>query len=148
MVGLLGLIAITVLATLAPAFVDRDGLSVIHSRNPINHPPSLKYPLGTEENGRSVLLLTWWGARTSLLVGVSATVLAVSIGTAIGVASGHFPGWRSSALVRLTDFFLILPALPLAIVLSTVLARGVGTTILAITVTSWPVTARLVRRRR
>jgi peptide/nickel transport system permease protein len=67
------------------------------------------------------------------------------IGTLIGVTAAHFGGWVSATLLRFTDFFLVLPSLILAIALSAVLPRGVGTIILAIGLTAWPSTARLVR---
>ena len=92
-----------------------------------------------------MLLLTWWGARVSLLVGLAAAVLSMVIGTVVGVVAAHFGGPVSTLLMRVTDFFLVLPALVLAIALSTVLTRGIGTIVLAIAVTSWPPTARLVR---
>ena len=145
LVGLAGLATIALLAALAPVLTDRAALAVTDVTGPINSPPTRHYPLGTEESGRSVLLLTWWGARTSLFVGVSATLLAVGAGTVVGVLSGHFPGWGSAVLARFIDFFLVIPSLLLAIVLATVLARGTGTIVLAISATSWPLTARLVR---
>jgi peptide/nickel transport system permease protein len=144
-VALVGLIVVILLAVLIPLFGGGEELSVVRTSGPVNHPPTWADPFGTDESGRSVLLLTLWGARTSLLVGVSATLLAVTMGTVVGVLSGHFLGWRSGVLTRLTDFFLVLPSLPMAIVLSTVLTRGIGTIILAISATSWAVTARLVR---
>jgi peptide/nickel transport system permease protein len=61
------------------------------------------------------------------------------------MAAGHYRGWGSEVLLRVVDFFLVLPSLLLAIVLSSVLQRGVWTIILAIGVTSWAGTARLVR---
>ena len=87
-------------------------------------PPSADYWLGTDRDGRSILLLTWWGARVSLLIGVSAALLSVVIGTVIGVVAAHFGRWVSAVLLRIVDFFLVLPSLVLAIALSTVLARG------------------------
>jgi peptide/nickel transport system permease protein len=90
-------------------------------------------------------LLTWWGARISLLVGLAAAALSVGIGTLVGLLAGHFGRWVNAVLMRCTDFFLILPSLVLAIALSTVLTRGLPTIVLAIGVTSWPTTARIVR---
>ena len=86
-----------------------------------------------------------WGARVSLLVGFAATAVSVIIGTTVGMAAGHFSGAAQSALLRWIDFFLVIPSLVLAIVLSTVLERGVLTIVIAIGVTSWAATARLVR---
>lgn len=146
--GLAGLSVLGVvmaLALLAPLLVDPVQLSVTRATGGVLQPPSGQFWLGTEENGRSVLALTWYGARVSLLVGISAAVLSVGIGTVVGMVAARAGGWVSAVLLRVTDFFLVLPSLVLAIVLSTVLARGLGTIVLAIAVTSWPATARLVR---
>jgi peptide/nickel transport system permease protein len=145
LVGLSMLGAAVVLALLAPLLVDPAQLSVTRATGGVLQPPSGEFWLGTDENGRSVLVLTWYGARVSLLVGIAAALLSVGIGTVVGMLAAHFRGVFSAVLLRITDFFLVLPALVLAIVLSTVLARGLGTIILAIGVTSWPSTARLVR---
>ena len=98
-----------------------------------------------DRDGRSVLLLTLWGARISLTVGFVATLLSIAIGTIVGILAAHFGRWVSATLMRITDFFLVLPSLVLAIALSTVLAPGIGTIILAIGLTSWATGARLVR---
>ncbi|MCX2734111.1 ABC transporter permease [Saccharopolyspora sp. NFXS83] len=144
-IGLVLLVLIAALALLAPLLTDQTGLDVTKVTGEGLQPPSAENWLGTDESGRSVLLLTWWGARVSLLVGLAAAVLSVVIGTVVGVLAAHFGGWTSTVLMRFTDFFLVLPALVLAIALSTVLARGLPTIVLAIGVTSWPTTARLVR---
>ena len=68
-----------------------------------------------------MLALVVWGARVSLLVGIAATVISMAIGTLVGIASGHFGGWLGGILERLTDWFLVIPFLPLAIALATVL---------------------------
>lgn len=145
LIGLGLLVLIVALALLAPVLTDESDLSVVNATGGRLKPPSPEYWLGTDTNGVSVLLLSWWGARISLLVGVTATLLSVVIGTLIGMIAAHFGGWISAVLLRVTDFFLVLPSLVLAIALSTVFERGVGTIVLAIGVTSWPTTARLVR---
>jgi peptide/nickel transport system permease protein len=86
-----------------------------------------------------------WGARVSLLVGLAATVLSMAIGTTVGIVSGHFRGVFGGLLDRLTDWFLVIPFLPLAIVLATVLGASLLNIIIVIGVTSWPSTARLIR---
>lgn len=145
LVGLSVLGAVAVLALVAPLLVSADDLSVTRATGGVLDPPDGEFWLGTDENGRSVLALTWYGARVSLVVGISAALLSVGIGTVVGMLAAHFRGWGSALLLRVTDFFLVLPSLVLAIVLSTVLARGLWTIVLAIGVTSWPSTARLVR---
>ena len=145
LVGLVVLVLIVALAVLAPVLSDPAALDVTRATGARLAPPSGRYWLGTDESGRSVLLLTWWGARISLLVGLAAAALSVVIGTVVGLLAGHFGGWGSAVLMRVTDFFLVLPQLVLAIALSTVLAHGETTIVLAIGVTSWPTTARIVR---
>ncbi|AHH97683.1 ABC transporter permease [Kutzneria albida] len=144
-VGLVVLVLIIGLALLAPVLTDAAGLDPTQATGGRLQPPSGTYLLGTDELGRSVLLQLWWGARISLLVGVLATLVSVGIGTLFGVATAHFGGWVAAVLTRATDFFLVLPSLVLAIALSTVLDRGIFAIVLAIGVTSWPTTARLVR---
>lgn len=145
LVGLAVLVGIVVLALISPLFVQAADLSVTKATGGVTNAPSGDFWLGTDYAGRSVLLLTIYGARVSLLVGIAAALLSITIGTVFGMLSGHFRGWVSAVLMRVTDFFLVLPALVLAIVLSTMLTRGLSTIILAIGVTSWPSTARLVR---
>ncbi|MER7078795.1 peptide/nickel transport system permease protein [Saccharopolyspora kobensis] len=145
LVGLVVLVVVGLLALLAPLLTDAGGLDVTRATGEPLQAPSGEYWLGTDESGRSVLLLTWWGTRVSLVVGLAAALLSVLIGALVGVLAAHFGGWTSRILLRFTDFFLVLPALVLAIALSTVLERGLWTIVLAIGVTSWPPTARMVR---
>jgi peptide/nickel transport system permease protein len=143
--GAVVLVVAAVVALLAPWLVPADALDVTRVDAGAWQPPGAQHWLGTDHTGRSVALLVVSGAGTSLFVGLTAAVLSVGIGTLVGIASGHFGGLVSGALLRVTDFFLVLPALVLAIALSTVLPRGLGTIVLAIGLTSWPSTARMVR---
>jgi peptide/nickel transport system permease protein len=145
MVGLGVLVFFVVMALTAPIFFPHSELSVVDATGPTLAPPSLDYPLGTDESGRSVLALVVWGARVSLLVGICATLISMVLGTLIGVASAHYKSWFGALLERITDWFLVIPFLPLAIVLSTVLGSSILNIIMVIGVTSWPGTARLVR---
>jgi peptide/nickel transport system permease protein len=145
LIGLILLGATVVVALLLPLISDESGLDVTKATGEPLSPPSGEFWLGTDNFGRSVLLMTIWGSRISLLVGFSAALLSVIIGTLIGIAAAHFGGWVSATLLRFTDFFLVLPSLILAIALSAVLPKGVGTIIVAIGLTAWPSTARLVR---
>ncbi|MGW8531910.1 MULTISPECIES: ABC transporter permease [Nocardiopsidaceae] len=152
LVGLLALSAIVLLALFAPLLVDQAELTVTGAPGAAYEPPSAEFPLGTDNFGRSVLDLIIWGSRVSLTVGFLATVVSVVLGTLVGVTAGHFgasggPAGRvvSSVLMRVTDWFLVLPTLVLAVALAAVLPRGTGTIIIAIGLTVWPATARLVR---
>ncbi|WP_433698019.1 ABC transporter permease [Nocardiopsis sp. CA-288880] len=152
LVGLAALSAIVLLALFAPLLVDQAELTVTGAPGAAYEPPSAEFPLGTDNFGRSVLDLIVWGSRVSLTVGFLATVVSVVLGTLVGVTAGHFgasggPAGRvvSSVLMRVTDWFLVLPTLVLAVALAAVLPRGTGTIIIAIGLTVWPATARLVR---
>lgn len=144
--GLVILCAFVVMAVLAPLISPRTGLSAVDSiGNPTWARPSRDFPMGTDNLGRSVAAQFVWGARVSLFVGFAATILTVGIGSIVGVVSGFFGGWTDSLLMRLTDWFLVIPFLPLAIVLATILDRSLWNIVFVIGVTAWPPTARLVR---
>ncbi|MEV5282092.1 ABC transporter permease [Streptomyces sp. NPDC052811] len=143
--GLAGLALIALIALTAPLTVGQDVQSVTGASGTALEAPSGRFPLGTDQFGRSLLGLLIWGARVSLAVGLLAAALSVAIGTLVGIVAGHYGGWFSTVLMRITDWFLVMPTLVLAIVLATVMSHSLWTVILAIGVTSWPTTARLVR---
>ncbi|MGW4675433.1 ABC transporter permease [Streptomyces sp. NPDC004324] len=143
--GLAALVLFALIALTAPLTVGSDVQSVTDAPGRPMESPSAQFPLGTDQFGRNLLGLVVWGARVSLLVGLLAAVLSVAIGAVIGITAGHFRGWYATVLMRITDWFLVMPTLVLAIALATVMTRSIGTIILAIGVTTWPTTARLVR---
>jgi peptide/nickel transport system permease protein len=146
MFGLGILLFFVLIAIFAPILASRCDLSPIcHPDNKAFAPPSGKFWFGTDNQGRSVLSLTIWGARVSLIVGLAATVVTVAVGTAIGLTAGYYGGWRETILMRVTDWFLVIPFLPLAIVLSVILKPSLYTVIFVIGITSWPSTARVIR---
>jgi peptide/nickel transport system permease protein len=157
--GMIGLVMLTffiAIAVLAPFISDADGLKATKvTREDIAPctfaetpcPPSLKHPLGTDDRGRSVLTLTIWGSRVSLFVGLAATVISMTIGSLVGIAAAYFGGWKEAILMRFTDWILVIPFLPLAIVLASLprFGRSIWTIVFVIGISSWPATARLVR---
>jgi peptide/nickel transport system permease protein len=146
MLGLIVLLGFVVMALIAPWISPKSGLSATESiDNPLWAPPSRDYPLGTDHLGRSVAAQFVWGSRVSLIVGLAATLLTIAIGSVIGITAGFFGGGVDTVLMRITDWFLVIPFLPLAIALAAVLDRSVWNVILVIGVTSWPATARLIR---
>jgi peptide/nickel transport system permease protein len=122
-------------------------------------PPSLEFPLGTDELRRSMLNLVVHGARVSMVIGLLATVITVVIGALLGVISGFVGGRTDSALMRITDFFLVIPTFVLAIILTSLIRDMVGSAtteilgirmtliviVVVIGVTSWASTARIIR---
>ncbi len=149
--GLAVLLFFILMALLAPFITDDATLNVTTAPGEPMHPPYAGFPLGTDEYGRSILTLIIWGARISLLVGFAAALMAMVIGTLMGIASGHYTGFVGGSLSRITEWFLVIPFLPLAIVLDTVIATRfpafptIGTLIIVIGITSWAATARLIR---
>ncbi|RFU87380.1 ABC transporter permease [Streptomyces triticagri] len=143
--GLVILVLIAVLALAAPLITGSDAQSVTDAPGTPLEEPSGEFPLGTDQFGRNLLALLLWGARVSLTVGLLAAFLTVAIGTLVGITAGHFGGWYSTVIMRITDWFLVMPTLVLAIALATVMDKSIWTTVIAIGVTAWPTTARLVR---
>jgi peptide/nickel transport system permease protein len=143
--GLAIMVAFVVVALAAPLLADRSGTLTTNFDAPPFEAPSLRYPLGTDKFGRSVLTLLIWGSRISLLVGLAATVITMLLGATIGIASGYFGGRVDSLLNALTNWFLVLPWIALAIVLASILGATLLNIILVIGITSWAPTARLVR---
>ncbi len=144
-VGLAILLVAVLMAVIAPLFIDAGVTNVVSGTGEKMAPPSWDAPLGTDESGRSVLLMIWWGSRTSLLIGFLAALLSMVIGTVLGIVAGHFRGWIGAIVLRITDWFLVLPSLVTALVLAAILGGSTATIVVAIGVTSWPSTARLIR---
>lgn len=120
--------------------------------------PNVEHLLGTDTLGRSVVNLTVWGTRVSMLIGLLATVITIVIGAFIGIVSGYVGGWLDILLMRIADFFLVLPTFVLALILAPIMLDvigvdaqffGVRATLVVIVVviglTSWASTARIVR---
>ena len=145
MIGLYVLVFFTAVALFAPILASSRGLDpTLVSGKPLEG-PSFRSPLGTDDLGRSILTLTIWGSRISLLVGFVATVITMLIGSVIGIVAGYRGRWVDAVLMRVTDWFLVLPWLALAIVLASILGPSLWTIIFVIGITSWPSTARVVR---
>lgn len=108
-------------------------------------PPSLAHWLGTDELGRDMLARTLHGGRISLVVGVFAMLIAVTMGTLIGACAGYFGGVVDNLLMRFTDFALAFPRIFVLILLSILIRPGVTAVVIVIGVLSWMDVARLVR---
>jgi peptide/nickel transport system permease protein len=121
--------------------------------------PSAEFPLGTDELGRSMLNLTVHATRISMLIGFLATIITVGVGAFLGIVSGYIGGRLDGFLMRVADFFLVLPTFVLAIILTAILRDVLGTgsreilgvrlgllvIVVVIGLTYWSSTARIVR---
>lgn len=142
MVGLVVLGIFVLLAILGPLFMPHP----INARvGAVYQPPSLEHPLGLDDGGIDMLSLLIQGGQTSLLVGFLAAVISMVVGGGLGILAGYFGGWLDVVVMRVTDYFLVIPLLPLAIVVSAVWGAQLSNTILVIGLLIWTTTARLVR---
>jgi len=108
-------------------------------------PPGEDVLLGSDYLGRDILAGIVYGARTTVLVGFAATLFTLVIGILIGVLAGFYGGWVENLLMRVTEFFQVLPGLLLAMVLVALFSPSLETIIFAIGVVSWTPVARLTR---
>jgi peptide/nickel transport system permease protein len=112
---------------------------------PVYGAPSPAHPLGLDDSGVDMLSLLIAGTRISMLVGFAASMVSVLVGGFVGVTAGYIGGWVDTALMRITDYFIVIPALPLMIVVATVWAPSVVHMVLIIALLLWTSTARLIR---
>ncbi len=112
-----------------------------------HEPPGVtpEFPLGTDYLGRNILAGLLSGGGPTLAVGAAAAAITMIIGLLLGAAAGYFGGWVDNLLMRVTEFFQVLPALLFAMVLVTLFSPSLFVIAMAIGVVSWPQTARLTR---
>ena len=143
-VGFLLLVCVALMALLAPLLFPEDPWDMVAA--PFLWPgQDPKFLLGSDIMGRDLASGLFHGARISLLVGFTATLAAVLLGTAIGAIAGYYGGWVDSALMALTELFQTIPQFIFAIVVVAILAPTVTTVTFALAIVSWPSIARLVR---
>ena len=145
-VGAAMLLVALFVAVFAPLIAPYDPYAQVRvSLFDIYQPPSAEHLLGTDDGGKDVLSALLYGARVSLVVGFAAAAMALVIGGLVGIVAGYRGGWIGSLLMRITDFFLVIPDLALQIVLVAIIGPSLGTIILVIGALGWTTTARLVR---
>lgn len=144
-VGIIIALCVLFLATIGPIIWPFDAAAVGEDASSILQGPSSSHWLGTDELGRDVFSQLLEGSRVSLLVGVLATVISTIIGAGIGVTSGYFTGRLDTVLMAVTDFFLVVPALPLMIAMGAIFGQNLTIIIAIIGLLSWPRTARIIR---
>lgn len=106
---------------------------------------SWNHPLGTDHLGRDVLSRIVYGARSSLFIGVVATLMATVIGVSLGIAAGYFGGYIDAVTMRIADVQLAFPAILLALAVMVVLGPGIRNLILILGITGWVFFSRIIR---
>ena len=107
--------------------------------------PSPAHPLGLDDGGIDMVTLLMWGTRISLLVGFAATAVSILIGGTIGISAGYFGGKVDTVLMRITDYFIVIPDVPLMIVVAAIWGPSIGHIIIVIGILLWTGTARVMR---
>jgi len=146
MIGMGMLIIVLGMAIFAPLLAPYDPNERVNAQpSDILAPPDAEHILGRDDAGKDVLSALIYGARVSLIVGFVSSFFSMFIGTTVGLVAGFYGGRVSNALMRFTDFLMVIPDLPLMLVIISVWGRGLWKIILVISVLYWTYTARLVR---
>ncbi|BDG33180.1 ABC transporter permease [Parageobacillus thermoglucosidasius] len=141
--GLILLILLVIMAIFGPYMTKYD-----YATNDLmntNQPPSSEHWFGTDELGRDIFARTWYGARISLFIGLAAALIDLVIGVLWGGIAGYRGGKTDEIMMRIADILYGVPYLLLVIILMVILGQGLGTMILAMTITGWVNMARIVR---
>jgi peptide/nickel transport system permease protein len=142
MAAALFLVAVTVTAILAPWIAPYP----LHEQvGPVFGAPSWHHLLGLDDGGIDMITLLIWGLRTSLIVGFAATFVSMVIGGTVGVVAGYFGGGTDTVLMRITDYFLVIPDVPLMIVVAAIWGPSLFHIIIVIGILLWTSTARVIR---
>jgi peptide/nickel transport system permease protein len=155
-VGLVLLVVFAVVAVLGPLFAPQDpnaasSFSTSGAQNLAS--PSSAHLLGTDESGRDVLSELLYAARISLSVGLAAALISTLLGALIGIVSGYFGGWIDRILMAVDDWVLVIPFIPTAIVIASLLGRRADSwplgresvLVIVIGALGWAGTSRIVR---
>jgi len=150
MIGFIMLLAFLAMALSAPILTATGILQDPNAQNLANRfeGPSERFWFGTDQLGRDLFSRMWWGSQATLLIGFAASAISMGLGTVIGLVSGYYGGWVDEILMRIVDFFLVLPTLVLILVLAIVLpppGTSLWKVIFVIGISLWASTARLVR---
>ncbi|BCH66531.1 peptide ABC transporter permease [Agrobacterium vitis] len=143
LVGLGIILFFLVVALLAPLLPIADPLA--SSWSAIRKAPSLAHPFGTDDLGRDIMSRMIWGARASLAAGIFSVAIATILGVPLGILSGYFGGWIDMVISRVTEAFLAMPFLIMAIALAAFLGPSLTNAMIAIGLSALPTFIRLSR---
>ncbi len=141
--GFVIIVALLACAILAPMLTSTEA---VYDGNLVERlkPPSAEHWFGTDNLGRDILARVLVGSRGALLVALSVVVLAIGIGVPLGLVAGFSGGWLSEAIMRVTDVFLAVPQLILALAIAQLIGRGLESAMVALAMTYWPFFCRTV----
>lgn len=142
-IGLTLVIVLVAMALLAPMLAPFDPNAQVIEQRLLA--PSALHWFGTDGFGRDLLSRVIYGARPTLLLVSLILVLTIPVGLLVGITAGYVGGWTERVLMRITDIFLSLPNLVIALALVAMLGPGLMNGALALALTSWPPFARQAR---
>ena len=145
-IGLGALLILVVIAIIAPYVVPfpEDAAGNLRALERLQ-PPGAPFYFGTDHVGRDIFSRVLMGTALALKVGAVIIFLAAAIGVTVGAIAGFFGGWVDDLLMRITDIFLTVPALMLAIAVTAALGKGITNVMIGIALVWWPGFARLTR---
>jgi peptide/nickel transport system permease protein len=140
-------------ALIVAAFIAVTAVAAVWTPYPADTPnlerrlgsPSLSHPLGNDDVGQDILTRLAFGARYSLLMGITAVGISAGIGVPLGLVAGYKGGWWDTGAMRAIDVLMVLPTFVLAVAIVSVLGAGILSVVLAVAITSIPAFARLSR---
>lgn len=139
----IGILAVIGLAALLAPWIAPYGQHT--QAGPVFGRPSWTHPFGLDDGGIDMLSLAMWGARVSIVVGFAATIVSMAIGGAVGIVAGYFGGKIDVVLMRITDYFLVIPDVPLMIVVAAIWGPSTFHIVIVIGILLWTSTARVLR---
>jgi peptide/nickel transport system permease protein len=145
MLGLVLVLLFLILAAIGPWIVPypEDAAGAVHLQDKLL-PPSTQHWFGTDEVGNDILTRVVVGTRLSLVIALIITGVAATIGVPLGILAGYRGGWLRELIMRVTDVFLAVPALVLAIAIVAALGPGIVNAIIALSLVWWPGYVRLI----
>jgi len=144
MLGLTIVVVVLVLAVFGPVLAPHpQDVSASHLLRRLK-PPSADYPFGTDNLGRDIFSRVILGARGALTIALMVVGISMLIGVPLGLVAGYYQGWASEVIMRVTDVFLAVPQLILALAIAQLMGPSLQSAMLALTLTYWPFFTRIV----
>lgn len=141
--GLVIILVLVLVAVFASFLAPTTDIYSVHLSERLQ-PPSTEHLFGTDNQGRDILSRVIFGTRITIMIAIIAVGASLFIGVPLGLIAGYSESWVSGAIQRISDIFLSIPQLILAIAIAAALKPSITTAILALSITYWPWFSRLV----